>query len=116
VGTAFHFMYLQSFSVKMTIFSFSKVNHKGKRKEKETNKSELSKKIPEQQERVPVSAVYVLGARERDTVKIFCSLQPAGKLVLSTGQPQPVVGAATHVCSLPKIQSLSFTQARFPAV
>lgn len=111
----FHELYLQPFSVKMTIFWFFKVNHKGNRKEKKTNKPELGKKIPEQCERVPVSAGIVIRAKERHTVRVFASPQPTGKLVLYTQQLQPAVSGATHVRSLPKIHSLSCTQASFPA-
>lgn len=79
---------------------FFKANHKSNRKEKKTNKPKLGKKIPEQQERVSVSAVYITTARERGTVKIFASPQPTGKLVLSTEQPQPTaVGPPVYVHS-----------------
>lgn len=96
---AFHGLYLQPFGVKMTI-CFFKPNHKSNRKEKKTNKPKLGKKIPEQQERVSVSAVYIITAKERDTVKIFAAPQPTGKLVLSTEQPQPTaVGPPVYVHS-----------------
>lgn len=98
----FHELYLQPFSVKMTIFWFFKVNHKGNRKEKKTNKPELGKQIPEQCEWVPVSAGIVIRAKERHTVRVFASPQPTGKLVLYTQQlqtPPRSVGPLMYVHS-----------------
>lgn len=105
---SFHALHLQPFSVKKTIFWFFKVNHKGNRKEKKTNKSKLGKNIPEQQERAPVGAVYVISAKESGTVKVFASPQPPGNLVLYAEQRLPVI---TYVHS----QRLPLTQASFPA-
>lgn len=105
----FHELYLQPFSVKMTIFWFFKVNHKGNRKEKKTNKPELGKQIPEQCERVPVSAGIVIRAKERHTVRVFASPQPTGKLVLYTQQLQtPPPGRWGHSCTFTPKDPVSF--------
>lgn len=73
VGIAFNFMCLTCSPSVLKWWSsgFFKANHKGNRKEK-TNKPKLGKKIPEQQEQVPVNAVYLISAkRKRHCKSVF---------------------------------------------